>query len=189
MPAPAQYTIDVRSRQAAAVAAILETKGYEVFLPSYLPRRRWPESAKERRLPLFPGYGFRRFAAVDRTVPAVSRRGVLRTAGSGAKPCPAGAAGTKAVQAVGTSGLPHTRWQYVAPRSTVRAGRGPLAGIEGTLAAVNKREQLTIPVTLLQRPAAVEIEPEWVAAGAGTRRTAGRVGLAALAGGQLGVQR
>src|ERR1035438_6734180 len=58
------YAIQTRVRFEKKVAVQLQAKGIETFLPSMKQVHRWSDRRQVIELPLFPGYGFVRIAAV-----------------------------------------------------------------------------------------------------------------------------
>src|SRR2546430_3712689 len=66
-----------RTRYENFAAKQLAGRGYEFFLPFYLCKRRWSDRMQELEMPLFPGYLFCRFNALDRlpilTTPEIGR--------------------------------------------------------------------------------------------------------------------
>ncbi len=69
------------------VAAQLEVRGVEHFLPLYRSRRNWKDRRLFLDLPLFPGYVFGRFAWADRGR-VLQARGVVRLISSNGGPTP-----------------------------------------------------------------------------------------------------
>ena len=55
---PVWYAIYTRHQHEKAVAQILTSKGFEIFLPLYVSFNRWSDRTKMLSLPLFPGYVF-----------------------------------------------------------------------------------------------------------------------------------
>jgi len=65
---PRWWLLMVRPRSEKKVAVALARKGFEVLLPTFQPKRQWPDRTKSAELPVFPGYIFCRFRACDRPV-------------------------------------------------------------------------------------------------------------------------
>ena len=70
------YAVRTRSNYEKTVATVLESKGYERYLPLYRVRRRWSDRTVETSVPLFPGYVFCRLNRDVRT-PVLSTPGVV----------------------------------------------------------------------------------------------------------------
>ena len=79
------YGVRTRSNQEKIVAAILDSKGYEQYLPLYRQRRRWSDRVVTTEVPLFPGYVFCRFDT-QRRLPVISTLGVVSIIGFGNDP-------------------------------------------------------------------------------------------------------
>jgi transcriptional antiterminator NusG len=158
------YALQVRLGRENAVARLLQTKAYRVFLPTYESKRFHGEKTVVQRSPLFPGYLFCNLALSNRTVPVLTTPGVQRIVGIGCTPSPVPETEIEAVRAICESGRPHGPYPYLAPRSTVRITRGPLAGIEGTLVRVQEHNRLVVSISLLQRSVAVQLSADWVTA-------------------------
>lgn len=155
------YAVHVRSRFESQMSTLLRRKGYEEFLPTYRCTHRWSDRAKELDLPLFPGYLFSRFDARER-LPILKSPGVVAIVGLGKTPIPIPDEEIEAIRAIVRSGLPAEPWTNLTIGSRVFIEGGPLAGLEGIVAKVDKRFRLIVSVSLLQRSVGVEIERSWV---------------------------
>jgi transcription antitermination factor NusG len=155
------FAVRIRARQERLIASALHNKGYEVFLPLYVSRRRWADRFKELELPLFPGYLFCRFD-VQKRLPILMTPGVLQIVGTNNAPLPIEDVEIAAVQSIVLSGLAAEPWPYLRTGETVRIERGSLSGVEGILVAVKKPYRVVVSVTLLQRSVAVEIDQDWM---------------------------
>jgi transcription antitermination factor NusG len=155
------FALQVRSRYENIVTAHLGGMGYESFLPLYLCRRRWSDRFKEIECPLFPGYVFCRFNALDR-FPILIIPGVSLIVGMGKTPVPIDEAEIAAIQAAVKSGLPSQPWPFIQIGQRVRIEHGPLCGLEGMLLDFRGQHRLVLSVTLLQRSVAVQVEDAWV---------------------------
>jgi transcription termination/antitermination protein NusG len=152
------FAVQVTPRHERKVAALLEYKGYEQFLPVYTARRNWADRVKLVEQPLFPGYVFCRVKeavfGLLRTTP-----GVIRIVGTAGKPVPVPDDEINAVYRTIQSGLdvcpfaPHLK---IGRKVLVK--RGPLSGIVGKLAEVKNRSRLVISVDLTMKAIAVDID-------------------------------
>ncbi len=133
----------------------------ETFLPSVKLRRRWSDRVKVIDQPLFPGYVFCRFALSDRGS-VLRTPGVVQVVGAGASPVPVAEAELRYIRTVVVEELAARPHPYLAIGQAVRLHRGPLAGAEGILTAVNGKDSLVLSIGLLQRSVAVEVEADWV---------------------------
>jgi transcription antitermination factor NusG len=157
------YALRVRSRHEDAVARHLDARGLESFLPLYKSQRRWSDRLKEIDLPLFPGYVFCHFDAMNR-LPILTVPGVVHIVGIGKTPAPIDEAQIAAIQVAVKSGLPSEPWPSLCVGHRVRIEQGPLLGIEGTLLGFRGQRRLLLSVTLLQRSVAVQVDEAWVQA-------------------------
>jgi len=155
------FALRIRSRCEKNVAAALNEKGYEVFLPLYCHRRRWSDRIKEIEEPLFPGYLFCRFD-LQKRLPILITPHVILIVGTGKMPVPVDDREIAALQSIVKSGLEAQPWPFLRLGQTVRVLQGPLRGVEGTLVAFKAGHRLVVSVTLLQRSVAVEVDHDWV---------------------------
>lgn len=151
------FALHVRTRFECSVAAHLQGKGYELFLPMYVSRRRWSDRVKEIEQPLFPGYVFCRFDLLVR-LPILVTPGVIGVVGVGKIPIPIEDEEIAGIQAVVSSGLPSQPWPFLQIGERVRIESGPLDGLTGILEKFKGCHRLILAVTLLQRSVAVEID-------------------------------
>ena len=154
------FALVVRSQHERMVASMLDSKGYEQFLPLYSVRRRWSDRIKQLELPLFPGYVFCRFD-LNKRLPILVTPAVLLIVGAGKLPLPVDESEIAALQSIVNSGLHAEPWPYLKVGQRVRIERGALEGVEGILTSIKKPFRLVVSVTLLQRSVAVEIDQDW----------------------------
>lgn len=159
---PLWFAIRIRTRLATAVAAALQQKGYEVFLPLYQARKQWSDRLKVRFLPLFPGYLFCRFSPASRLLPILTTPGVIQIVSVDRKPCPVGDNEIQAIQSIIGSGLAALPWPFLQKGVRVRIDKGPLCGLSGIVLNASKGFRLVVSVPLLQRSVAVEMERDWI---------------------------
>lgn len=156
------YAIRIRGRHERVIAAALNQKGYEIFLPLHVSRRRWSDRMQSVEAPLFPGYLFCRLDVGNR-LPLLVTPGVLQVVGIGKSLVPVEDAEIAAVQAIVISRLEAEPYPYTCAGQAVRIERGPLGGLEGIVLEAAGSCRLVVSVTLLQRSVAVEIDRDWVA--------------------------
>jgi transcription antitermination factor NusG len=158
------YAVAVRSNFERIAAESLRQKDYEIFLPSYLSKRRWSDRTKVVETALFPGYLFCRMDLQQR-VPLLNTPGVVSIVGIGKCAAPVQNSEIAALQRIVASGLP------VAPAPFLKAGQfvyinnGPLAGLEGIVVTAKNSSRLVVSVEMLQRSVTVEIESDWAEPG------------------------
>src|ERR1017187_7741252 len=81
------FALHVRSNFERVSTTILESRGLEIYYPSFRSRRRWSDRIKEVERPLFPGYVFCRFDP-DHRLPILTTPGILGVVGVGRIPAP-----------------------------------------------------------------------------------------------------
>ena len=155
------FALQVRSRHEKTVAAYLDGKGYEWFLPTYQLRKRWSDRVKDVELALFPGYLFCRFDPQDR-LPILKTPGMISIVGTAKTPTAVDEVEIEALRTLVQSGLPRQPWPYLQVGQRVRIEHGSLTGIEGILLRHKGQDRMVLSVTLLQRSTAVEIDGTWV---------------------------
>jgi len=155
------YALRAKSRHENTVAAHLQARGYESFLPLYKSQRRWSDRFKEIELPLIPGYVFCRFNPLNR-LPILSIPGVVHVVGTGRIPVAIDEAEIAALQKAVKSGLARQPWPFLEIGHKVRIEHGPLCGVEGILLGFRGHQRLVLSVTLLQRSVAVQVDEAWV---------------------------
>lgn len=159
---PLWFAVRIRTRLATAVAAALQGKGYEVFLPLYQARKQWSDRVKVQLLPLFPGYLFCRFAPGSRLLPILTTPGVIQIVSLDRTPCPVSDDEIHAIQSIIGSGIAALPWPYLRKGIRVRIDKGPLCGLTGIVLNASKGFRLVVSVPLLQRSVAVEMERDWI---------------------------
>lgn len=155
------YAVQTRSKHEKTVAASLEGKGYEQFLPLYQNWHRSSGRIKSVLLPLFKGYVFCRFDKIFR-LPILTTPGVFAIVGTGREPEPIPHEEIARIQASCASGLPIAPYPYLEQGEVVRVEYGPLRGVEGVFVTEKNSSRLVISVPLLRRSVAVELEREWI---------------------------
>lgn len=154
------FAVNVRPQFERSVAAIVRYNDFEEYLPLY--RNCGDRSGRVRSLDrsLFPGYVFCRINP-DAKLQLQTIPGVQYIVGDGKTPTPVDDAEMAALQATARSGLPAEPWPFSKTGYRVLLNDGPLTGLEGLMVAVRKRCRLVLPVTILNRSVAVEIERDW----------------------------
>jgi transcription antitermination factor NusG len=151
------FAVSVKMHAEWAVARMLNTNGYEEFVPTYKETRQWSDRRKEIDVPLFTRYVFCRFDGRFRS-PILKTPGVLSIVGTPAGPIPIEPYEIDALKQMSRSGLACQRWPFFQQGQRVRVRRGALSGLEGLLVQSKKGSKLVLSVTLLQRSVAIEID-------------------------------
>ena len=155
------YGIRTKSNHERVAAIVLQSKGYENYLPVYRCRRRWSDRIVESDQPLFPGYFFCRFDAKKR-LPIMSTPGVVSVIGCGNESASIPDAEIEAVRAVLNSGFAAEPCPFLREGQRVRVTRGSLEGLEGILIRKKTDWRMVISIAMLQRSVAVEVDREWI---------------------------
>jgi transcription antitermination factor NusG len=151
------YALKVRSRSEWAVARNLQGKDYEVFLPTYLMKRRWSDRVISSEVPLFAGYLFCRFD-VQRRLPILATPGVQLIVGSARVPEPVADSEIQGIRLIVESGNVYEPYPYLSVGAAIRITEGPLAGLTGIALRIKSNFRLVASVHLLQRSVAVELD-------------------------------
>ncbi len=156
-PTAPWYVVQTRYRFESKVAAELQAKGVETFLPLWNETHRWSDRQKIISLPLFSGYVFVRFHPS-----APWRTRVLRTEGvigfvqvhGDASPIPARQIDD--LRRLLAQKLPCALHAFLRVGQRVRIRGGCLDGLEGILAQ-SSQKTLVISIESIQRSVAVTI--------------------------------
>jgi transcription antitermination factor NusG len=159
------YALQVRPKHDRLTAMLLKENGYDIFAPVYRCLRKWSDRIKEIEAPLLPGYVFCRFDPnAQSDCPVVAIPGVVKIVGFANKPSPLDATEMESVCLAAQSKAHPKPCPYLATGAKVIITRGPLAGIEGILARINKKDSLVVSISMLQRSIAVELDKQFVEA-------------------------
>jgi transcription antitermination factor NusG len=156
---PCWYAIQTRCRFERKVAAQLQNKGIETFLPLVKEVHRWSDRRQVIEKPLFPGYNFVRLA----DSPAQRLR-VLQTPGvSGfvlmnGFPIPVLEWQLEDVRRLLANEIACRAYPFLKAGQRVRIRGGCLDGIEGILISENKDHSLVISIESIQRSLAIRID-------------------------------
>lgn len=153
---PQWFALYTCANQERRVAAQLEARRVEHFLPLYRSRRQWKDRRVFLDLPLFPGYLFARFAFAARAR-ALQARGVVRLAGGYGQPCPLPDRDIEALRAGLSGGLRLEPHPYLIAGARARILHGPLAGVDGIVVRRKNGSRLVLSFDAIQRAVAVEV--------------------------------
>lgn len=153
------YAAHTRSNFEKRVAAELEAKGVEPYLPAYQEIHQWKDRRKRVEVPVFPGYVFVRLSdSPARRLAVLQTAGVLRLLGHGGAPEPVDDAELEALRRLLKSNPRCLAHPFLREGARVRVKRGALAGVEGILARLKNQSRLVISVALLAQSVAVEVD-------------------------------
>lgn len=152
------YAIYTRSRHEKKVAANLQERQIEVFLPLRTMVSRWKDRRKEVQWPLFTSYLFVRIPPAMK-VPVLQTSGVVNfVCSTQGMISPVPDDQIEAIRMLIASGLKYDPYPYLKEGMTVRVRRGPLKGVEGILIGKKKKHMLVLSVDLIQQSTALEID-------------------------------
>jgi transcription antitermination factor NusG len=151
------WAVYTRHQHEKAVAQVLSTKGFEVFLPLYDSVRRWKDRNKTLSMPLFPCYVFVR-GGLNRRLQVVTTPGIHTILYSGERlafiPNDEIDSIRKAVNSP-TRVEPHP---FLRCGEKVRVTRGSLEGVVGVLIRKKSLFRLVLSVEMLAQSVSVEID-------------------------------
>lgn len=157
-PEPPQWcAVQTRRRFEKKVAAQLQQKGCETYLPLRTERHVWSDRQKSVTVPLFPGYAF---VHISRS--AAARRRILETAGIigfvsfGKNIAPIPPKQIEHLRLLLNQNAPFSLHPFVKTGQRVRVRGGSLSGLEGIFLRYDK-DKLVISVDAIQRSLAIEI--------------------------------
>ncbi|PYT60200.1 MAG: NusG-like protein [Acidobacteria bacterium] len=165
------FAILVKTGTEKTATLFLENAGYKCFLPVARFISLGSDPTKECGVPLFPGYLFCRMDPHHR-LPVLMTPGVVQIVGAGETPIPVKEQEVAALQRVGKSGIPIMPWPYLQVGHVARLDDGPLRGLTGMLIKIKSGLKLVLPVSLLQRSVAVEVERSWLSGAHSARHAA-----------------
>lgn len=151
------YAIRVKSNREKVVAASLEYRGFEPFVPLYRAQHQWSDRVKDVELPLFDGYVFCRLDARFR-LPALTIPGVLMFVEINKTPIPVDDSEIASLKLIASSGCAAAPWPYLEAGQRMRIERGALKDLEGFIVEVKNHWRVIVSVSLLQRSVAVEVD-------------------------------
>ena len=146
-----------RHQHEKSVAEILQTKGFDVFLPLYESMRRWKDRKKLLSLPLFPCYVFVR-GAVERRLPVLSTPGVHMIICRGERVATIPEGEIEAIRRTVEGQFRVEPHPFLHCGDRVRVVRGSLEGVEGILTRKKNLCRLVLSVEMLAQSVAVEID-------------------------------
>ena len=158
---PRWFALQVRTRWESSTAVLLSGKGYEILLPTYQTKKRWNGRVRQLNAPLFPGYVFCQFDALNR-LPILVTPGVIAVVGRGRVPVPVDDAEIAAIQTVVSSRLRAEPWPYLEIGQKIRIESDALYGLEGVLINFKGNHRIVVSVSLLRRSVALEIDRDCV---------------------------
>jgi transcription antitermination factor NusG len=151
------WVLYTRHQHEKAVAEVLSTKGFEVFLPLYDSIRRWKDRKKMLSLPLFPCYVFVR-GGLDRRLQVVTTPGVHMILFHGEQVAMVPEVEIEAIRRAVEGPFRVEPHPFLKCGERVRVTRGSLEGVEGILIRKKNLYRLVLSVDMMAQSVAVEID-------------------------------
>lgn len=152
------YAIHTRAKHEKRVAAELQERGIQTFVPVVRETHHWSDRKRVVEVPLFPCYAFVRAAMAAEVQSAALRHpGVLRWVGCQGRPSPVPDEEILALQTVVRSGVPVGPHAFVKYGERIRIRGGSLDGVQGVLAGEGDERKLVVSVDLLGQSVAVSL--------------------------------
>ncbi len=154
---PRWYVASTCARHEKCVAAELQARAFEHFLPLYGSVRRWKDRRVRLDLPLFPGYVFLRLALRDK-LRVLQIPSVVRLVGFNGRPTPLSDDEMAALRNGLTAQFSAQPHPYLSVGRRVRVVSGPLTGLEGVVVRRKNRFRFVISLSLIMRSVSVELD-------------------------------
>jgi transcription antitermination factor NusG len=151
------FAVWTRSRHEQVVREQLERKGVETFLPTITRWSRWKDRKKQIEWPLFPGYCFARFDAVDR-LPVLKCTGVVNIVSFDGEPAPIPESEISGIRTLVDSDLAYDPCPLIHEGDMVEVTHGPLKGVAGRLVRKGSHARLVLSVELIGQGVSVEVD-------------------------------
>jgi transcription antitermination factor NusG len=139
------------------VAAELQVRTVEHFLPLYSSVRRWKDRRLSLKLPLFPGYVFVRLALRDR-LRVLQIPSVVRLVGFNGQPAALPDEEMEILRSGFSEGRKAEPHPFLTVGRGVRITGGPFAGLEGVLKRRKSNLRVVVSLELIQRSVAVDVD-------------------------------
>jgi transcription antitermination factor NusG len=150
----AAYTCANHEKQ---VAAQLDARAVEHFLPLYNSTRRWKDRRVTLDLPLFPGYVFIRLALQDR-LRVLEIPSVVRLVGFSGRPAALPDEEMEILRFGLSQSLRAEPHPFMTVGRRVRITGGPFAGLEGVLKRKKSSLRVVVTLELIDRSVAVDVD-------------------------------
>ena len=151
------WAVYTRHQHEKAVAQVLSSKGFEVFLTLYDSVRRWKDRNKTLSLPLFPCYVFVR-GGLDRRLQVVTTPGIHTILYSGERIAFIPNDEVDSIRRAVDSPLLVEPHPFLRCGEKVRVTRGSLEGVVGVLVRKKSLFRLVLSVEMLAQSVSVEID-------------------------------
>jgi transcription antitermination factor NusG len=153
------YALRLRSNREYDVAAALERKSIEVFLPTWWEDVRWSDRAHRTKRVLFPGYIFVRIAEECDIYAALVTRGVIQILPDSYHPMAIPQSEIDDVRRVVANKLHFEPCEFVSGDQVV-IDSGPLAGVAGVVVRTRGAMHVVVSIEMLRRSVRVELDAD-----------------------------
>lgn len=150
------FAIQVIPRRENKALLLLDSQGYESFLPTYRVRHIWSDRVKVLERPLFPGYVFCRIQEGAFGL-VLATPGIGRFVTVGGTPCPISDDEICSLARVSRSGLPALPHPYFVVNQKVQVVNGLFAGVVGAVVRVENQRRLIVSVDAIERSISIAI--------------------------------
>jgi transcription antitermination factor NusG len=154
---PHWYAVYTCANHEKRVAAEIEARDVEHFLPVYSSVRHWKDRRVNLDLPLFPGYVFVRLALRDR-LRVLQIPSVVRFVGFSGHPVALPDGEMDILRSGLSQRLRAEPHPFLTVGRRVRVAGGPFSGLEGVLKRRKSNLRVVIALHLIQQSVAVEVE-------------------------------
>ncbi len=152
------YAVHTWPRYEKKVAADLDRKGIEIFLPLQASLHQWSDRRRVVQLPLFPNYIFVRIPeGVESRIPVLRTNGVASFVGTRCIGTPIPESEIASVRTLLHRGISCHAYPFLAVGDRVRIRGGSLDNVEGVLVRKNEDFSLVISINIIQRSVAVRL--------------------------------
>jgi transcription termination/antitermination protein NusG len=153
------FAVQTKARHEKRVAAQLEERGVEAFLPLLSEVHRWSDRKRQVQVPLFTTYVFVRIGGDKRArVNVLQTNGVFGFVGIRGMGVPIPDQQIETVQAILREKVVFSPHPFLDIGQKVRIRGGSLDGICGVLSAINGDRSLIVSVESIQRSLAIRID-------------------------------
>ena len=153
---PSWFALHACAQHEKRIAAELQRRGIENFLPLDRSVRQWKDRRVYLDMPLFPGYLFVRLALQEK-LKALQVPGVVRLVGFAGQPCALPDDEVAALRAGISAGLNFQPHPFLSVGCRVRLIRGPLTGFSGILLRKKNACRVVLSLSLIAQSASVEV--------------------------------
>lgn len=159
-PGKRWYTLRTMPQHEKKVAAYLQKKGVELYLPLVTKKRKWSDRIKMIDFPLFPGYLFVRFDWFDGFRTILQHNGALDFIRVEGLPQPMREEDVANLKLLVESALdlqadPDANFP---PGQEIEVRYGPLKGVRGVVSRVKNKQRICIHVPLLNQMVSAEVD-------------------------------